>query len=162
MAELLTAKSTPAQVVNKYARTVYRLAYSHLGSKEDAEDVMQDVFMTFIRKKPVFNSEEHEKAWFLKVTVNKTRSLANAAWRKRRGEMAPDIPSQDTDPAPDVLAAVLRLPPKYRTVVELFYYEDLPIRQICAVTGASENAVKTQLSRARDMLRDILGKETEI
>lgn len=143
-----------------YGDMVYRLAALRTRSASDAEDILQEVFVRYLKRTPVFEDAEHQKAWFIRVTINCTKTLLTSAWHRHAvtGVEHEDAAPQQEDTS-DVYEAVLALPKKYRTVVHLFYYEDYSIREIAELTGSTENTVKSQLFRARDMLRDRL-KET--
>ena len=150
------------QVVERYGSMVYRLAYARTGRRDDAEDVTQEVFLRLVHAAPAFRDEEHQKAWLLRVTANCAGDLFRSPWRKRHR------PLEEADglisPEPEengVLEAVLALPERYRTVVHLFYYEELSVAEIAAALGKSEGAVRTRLSRARGMLRELLDEEGE-
>lgn len=141
--------------ISRYAPMIYRLAYARTGNRTDAEDIMQEVFLHFLRAKPMLRDAEHGKAWFLRVAANCANDFFRSPWRKAQ-------PLDETMPAPPepelggVLELVLALLPKYRVCVHLFYCEDMSVAEIAAATGAREGTVKTRLSRARDMLRDTL------
>ena len=144
------------KVIRQYAPSVYRLAYARTGSRCDAEDVMQEVFLRLVKSAPVFREEEHRKAWLLRVTVNCANDLFRAL-RSRRTEPLDERLCAPPAPEPSgVLEHVLALPPKYRVPIHLFYYEDMSVAEIAAATGKSEAAVKQQLSRGRAMLREAL------
>ena len=143
-----------------YGDMVYRLAVLRTRSTQDAEDVLQEVFVRCLRRNPVFEDAEHQKAWFLRVTINCTKTLLTSAWRRHAitGVEQEEGTAEAQDHS-DVLDAVMALPQKYRTVVHLYYYEQYSVREIASITGASENTVKSQLFRARDMLKDRLKEE---
>lgn len=159
-----STKENFEQVLERYNNMVYRLAYARTGNYHDANDVLQEVFLRYVKYDKPFNDEEHRKAWLIKVTVNCCKSMVTSVWNKRRsdeelsealdGRTDRSLELSDTKNA--VLDAVLSLPPKYRTVVHLFYYEDLPVHKICEITGSNESAVKTQLHRARNLLKEKL------
>ena len=147
------------ELVDKYARLVYQLAYARTRSREAAEDIFQDVFLRLVSKRPVFDSEEHEKVWFCRVTVN----CANSYWRNpfrrrtqpldetRAGELAAPGPEEGGG----ALDACLdRLSPQLRTVIHLYYYESYSGPEIAALLGKGESAVRMALMRARRQLRD--------
>ena len=151
---------TLEQVIRQYAPSVYRLAYARTGSRCDAEDVMQEVFLRLVKAAPVFREEEHRKAWLLRVTVNCANDLFRSL-RSRRTEPLAERLSAPPAPEPGgVLEQVLSLPFKYRVPIHLFYYEDMSVAEIAAATGRSESAVKQQLSRGRTMLREALKGDT--
>ena len=151
-----------ARLVEAHGQAVYRLAYARTGSREDAEDITQETFLRLVRAAPVFRDEDHCRAWLLHVAMNCTRSLFRRPWRRR------DLPLEEAANAAapdgergDVLEAVLALPEQYRAPVHLFYYEDLTVEQIAKILGLREGTVRTRLSRARGMLRDMLKEDEE-
>ena len=166
MCELsLRTRDSFDEVLKTYSNTVYRLAYSRVGNKPDADDILQDVFLRYIRADKVFNDEEHRKAWFIRVTLNCTKSHATSAWNRHRAsdkaldyaerqDETDDIGRLETKTA--VYDAVLALAPKYRTVIHLFYYEEMSLTEISEALGLGENTVKSQLHRARNILKDKL------
>lgn len=146
------------QVFLEYRQTVYRLALARLGNPTMAEDAVQEVFLRYVRKAPVFREAEHCKAWLLRVTVNCCRTAATAAWARHT------VPLDDTltVPPPEtygVYDAVQTLPPAQRVAVHLFYYEGYSVREIAQMTSSLESTVKTRLHRARTALRRLLDTE---
>lgn len=157
------------QVMEFYMPMVYRIAFSRLGSAHDAEDITQDVFLKYFRADLDYNDEEHRKAWLIRCTINATKSLVTSAWFRHRAsdeglenmEENGEIPGSDDaiekiEQKNAVMSAVMKLPEKYRTVIHLFYFEDMSVAQISKATGIREATVKSQLSRARDMLKPML------
>ena len=153
--------STKAEeLVDKYARLVYQLAYARTRSKEAAEDIFQDVFLRLVSKRPVFDNEEHEKAWFIRTTINCCKNLCASSWFRRTapleentlGDEAVYVPQEQSE----LFTAVMALPAKYRTVIHLFYYEGYSVREIAELTGEKATTVTTRLNRARAKLRDAL------
>lgn len=157
------------QVMEFYMPMVYRIAFSRLGSAHDAEDITQDVFLKYYRADMTYNDEEHRKAWLIRCAINCTKNLVTSAWFRHRAsdeglenmEEGGDIPGSDGDidkieQKNAVMSAVMKLPDKYRTVIHLFYFEDMSVAQISKATGIREATVKSQLSRARDMLKPML------
>ncbi|MBE6752977.1 MAG: sigma-70 family RNA polymerase sigma factor [Ruminococcaceae bacterium] len=141
---------------------VYRIALLRTCSAADAEDVVQEVFLRYLRSAPAFAGEEHRKAWFIRVTVNRTKSLLGSAWKRRTvltDESLPLPQPLSSTPEGEVYQAVLSLPVKYRTAVHLYYYEGYKVSEIARLTGAKETTVKTWLMRARDILRQRLKEE---
>lgn len=155
----MTAKS-PEQLIAAYGDMVYRLAYAQTRSRHDADDVFQNVFLQVVRCHPVFESEAHEKAWFIRVTLNALKSYWRAAWRRH------DVPLDDRIPfpAPEESAlddALRRLPPKYRTAIHLYYYEGYTAEEIAQMTGEKPSPIRTRLTRARAQLRTLLKGESD-
>lgn len=153
--ETLRIKDEKRKYVEKYFDMIYRLALSQTKSREHAEDVAQEVFLRYLKTDKVFESEEHIKAWLIRVTINCSRSLFTSSWMKKTVPLMEDIVF-DTEEKHDVYYAVLELAPKYRTVIHLFYYEDFSIADISKYLGIKESTVKSQLSRGRDILREKL------
>ena len=165
----LNAGESFEQVMEFYMPMVYRIAFSRLGSAHDAEDITQDVFLKYFRAGITYNDEEHRKAWLIRCAINCTKTLVTSAWFRHRASdegldnMAESDDALGSDGCLDaieqknaVMQAVMQLPEKYRTVIHLFYYEDMSVAQISAATGIREATVKSQLSRGRDMLRPLL------
>lgn len=149
------------EAVDRHADAVFRLAYSYLKNRADAEDVMQEVFLRLIKSKPVFASEAHAKAWLLKVASNCVGDLFRLPWRKREEPLETDMAAPEAPEEGSVTQAVLSLPAKYRIPIHLYYYEEYSVAEIADITGKSEGTIKSQLFRARALLRDKL-KEGEL
>lgn len=149
----------PEVLAQRYAQMVYRMAYARTGSKTDAEDVVQEVFLRLVRARPSFRDEEHGKAWLLRVAANCTNDLFRLPWRKREEPLRPSMAAEEGPEPSGVMEAVLALPEKYRLVVHLYYYEELSTAEIGRIIGRSEGAVRSRLFRAKRMLRDLLGEE---
>lgn len=146
-------------VIDKYKDMVYRAALAAVGNFADAEDIMQDVFFKYFRTHPQFESESHEKAWFLRVTLNESKNLMRSSWKRRRidADLSQLTENEGNEENSMVLEAVLSLPEKYRVVIYLHYYENYQIRDIARITAQSESAVAQQLSRGRKRLEKKLG-----
>ena len=151
----------PEAAVRRYADTVYRLAYARTGSREDAEDVFQEVFLRYVRKKPTFQDEEHRKAWLIRVTVNCAKSLRGSFWNRRTEGLNENLVF-DSVRDYDLYYELMRLKPQEREVIHLFYYEDMKISEISRALGISQSAVKLRLFRGKEKLRTILDKENEL
>ena len=141
------------EVLQKYSNTVYRLAFSRTKSVCDAEDIMQNVFMKFIKANINFESDEHIKAWLIRVTINLSKNLLTSAWFKRTTALEDDIVITLKEES-EVYKYVLDLPTKYRTVIHLFYYEDMTTANIAEILNIKESTVRSQLHRARNMLKE--------
>ena len=147
-----------ARAVEEYGDTLFRVAYSCLRNRSDAQDVMQETLLKFYMEKKPFQSPQHEKRWLIRVAVNESTKLLRSAWRRR------SVPLDERDEAVtfDTLAQqalfeeVMALPPKYRLAVYLYYYESFSVRQIAEALGANPSTVQTWLMRARGLLRESL------
>jgi len=139
-------------VVEKYFDMIYHLALSQVKNRTYADDVVQDVFFKYIQSEKNFESEEHIKAWLIRVTINCSKSLFTSSWFKKTAPLEDEFVF-DMEEKSDVFYAVSELPLKYRSVIHLFYYEDMSIAEISKTLNIKEATVKSQLSRGREMLR---------
>ena len=164
----ITSKETQLNdAYTRYADMLYHLSLSHLQSKEDAEDVLQEVFCKYYTKMPAFTDASHEKAWFIRVTINQCHD--HLRHRKVRmytplheiGEIAGATGITDEN-ALDVMQLLSYLPEKYRSVVILHYLEGLSVEDIAAALHLGKSAVKMRLSRAREQLQTQLKKEDSL
>lgn len=151
----------PAELARAYAPAIYRLAYARTGSRADAEDIMQEVFVRLLRAGPDFADRAHARAWLLRVAANCANDWFRAPWRRREGPLSESLPAPEHESG-GVVEAVLALPAKYRTAVHLYYYEELSVAEIAKITGKSESAVKSRLFRARAMLREALKEDDDV
>ena len=147
--------------MERYADMVFRLAYSWLKNRADAEDVMQETLLKLYAQPP-FDTPEHERYWVVRVAVNECGHLLRSPWRRRTGplEEAEEAAAFDTPAQSELFREVMALPPKYRAAVYLHYYEGYSVREVAAAMGAKSSTVQTWLMRARGQLRTNL-KEAE-
>ena len=147
--------------VERWGDMVYRLALARTASVSDAEDVFQEVFLRYFRHEEKFRSDEHRKAWLIRCTVNRAKSLTASPWRRRTVplETAEEVGVEDD--YREVYSAVLSLPGKYRAVIHLHYFEGLSVAEMARMLQVPEGTVKSQLSRGRALLRDML-EEVEL
>lgn len=150
---------TAEAIFLRYSDMVFRLAYSRCRSYSDAQDVTMEVFHKLIRYKPHFESDEHTRAWLVRVTINCSGTLLTSAWHRHTEAMPEHIAVSMKEEDRTVFDAVMSLPVKYRTAIHLFYYEDYSIAQIAQAMGANENTVKSYLKRGREKLKEILKEE---
>lgn len=147
--------------VRSYEDMVYRTALHALGNGPDAEDAAQEVFLRLYTQKKPFEGEEHLRRWLLRVTVNYCRDLLRSPWRKRRVDLEALPPPHPVFEEPEqarLYEAVMSLPEKYRLVLDLYYYEELPVREIGELLGEKTTTVTTRLSRARKLLKEQLSE----
>lgn len=156
------------EYILSYRSTVYRLAYSYLKNREDAEDISQEAFLRLYRTEQSFGSGENVKAWLIRVTVNLCKNLLKSSWHKNRfGLASEELPqsgrSAEQLQAPpevnEVGECIRRLKPEYSGVLYLYYYEGYSVKEIAGICGISSVAVRTRLSRGRNQLREMLLKE---
>lgn len=146
------------KMTEKYFDTVYRLALSRMKDKPLAEEVLQEVFLRYLKTERTFDSEEHVKAWLIRVTINCSKSVFSSSWYKKTAPLTEEI-AESAPEVSGVYEAVAALPKKYRTVIHLFYYEDMSVRDIADCLSEKETTVKSQLSRGREKLKQMLGGE---
>ncbi len=155
-------KKIPAsKAFKEYSDMVYRLAFARVKNKFDADDILQDVFIRYMKSKQEVSDLEHAKALLIRITINCTKSLFLSNARKKAAPldefMSVDMPSRDT------LEAVLNLPMKYRTVIHLHYYCGYGIDELARILDTKPSTVKSQLHRARLKLKDYLeGDEFDV
>ena len=149
------------QAVNRWGDMVYRLALARTASVPDAEDVFQEVFLRFFRHEDELDTDEHRKAWLIRCTVNRCKTLMAAPWRRRTVPLETAAEVGVEDDYREVYSAVLSLPAKYRAAIHLHYFEGLSVAEMAAALQSTEGTVKSQLSRGRALLRDML-KEVEL
>ncbi|MBP3352470.1 MAG: RNA polymerase sigma factor [Lachnospiraceae bacterium] len=157
-----------SEMINRNSDMVYRLAFSMVKSVQDAEDVHQEVFIRYIRTNPLFESREHERAWFIRVTTNLCKNLWKSAWRQKMVSMDSLEETQEgnayvqqslNEEEELLVETVKRLPFKYRVVVHLFYYEEMSLEEIAKALNLKSSNVRTRLTRARKMLREWLKED---
>jgi RNA polymerase sigma factor (sigma-70 family) len=147
------------RAIERYSDTVKRLCMIHLKNHADTEDIFQTVFLKYVLSSVSFESEEHEKAWFIRVTINACKDLLKNFFRTHTVALE-EVMEQPALMPPDhreVLEAVLSLPAKYKEVVYLYYYEDYTVPEISGILGKNVNTIYTLLTRSRKMLREKLG-----
>lgn len=150
------------ELFGRYSDMVYRIAISYGNNVQMAEDVVQEVFLRFLKKRPDFKSSEHEKAWFIRVTVNCCKSLLSSAWIKRvqplEDTMQAEILFKDSGSS-SLYELVSGLPAKYSTVLYLRYYEEYKVKEIAKILHITPNLVSARITRAKKMIKQELLKE---
>ena len=145
--------------IRQYGDQVYRMAYAVVRNRTDADDIFQEVFLKFFEAAPAFAGAEHQKAWLLRVTINRARSELRSAWRRRVIALSEEVAFTDPE-SNDLDQTLRRLSRPHRTVIHLFYYEGYSTAQIAVLLGKRPSAIRTQLTRARASLSRLL-KEDE-
>lgn len=151
-------------VIQRYKGTVYGVALSYTKNRDDADDIFQDVFLIYFQHHPVFNDEEHRKAWLIRTAMNCSKRVVSSTYRKRT------VPMENVEEKAfqfrikeenAVYVAMQSLPEKYRIVLHLFYFEDMSIERISQTLEIKPGTVKVQLSRAREMLKNRLKEDAD-
>lgn len=151
------------EILGRYKDMVYRIALTQTKQKADADDVFQETFLRLVKINPAFETEEHRKAWLIRVTLNCCKNLWHSSWKRRVVSleecMEATVPMEEEKQ--DLLSLVRALPPKERIIIHLFYYEDFTLKEISAVLGISYSGAAKRLSRARKTLKSVLEGEEE-
>ncbi len=157
--------SDAAAFVQRYSGMILRLCFTYSLGRADAQDICQNVFLKLLQSDRRFDGEGETRAFIIRVTINECKDVLKSGWRRRSVPLdeliereVPFLPSEDTG----VLAAVQRLPVRYREAVYLYYYEGYNAEEIAAMVGAKPAAVRQRLARAREKLRkELEGSEYE-
>lgn len=143
-----------------YANMVYRLALARTKNKSDADDVLGEVFLRLMKSQHKITCDEHCKAWLIRATINCSNSFLSSFWHGNILPLSEAFAFNDEHES-DVYFATLELPVKYRTVIHLFYYEELTVAEISKTLGIKEATIKSQLHRGRELLKITLKEELE-
>ena len=144
------------RMLKDYGNSVLRLAYSYLHNMADAEEVLQDTLIQFLRTAPALATGVHEKAWLLRVASNLSKNRIKYQALRQADGLMEELTSGERDDLSFVWEAVKALPEKYREVIHLFYYEGYQTAQIAKILGMKETTVRTNLARGRERLKTVL------
>lgn len=149
------------ETILTYQKLVYGIALTQLKRKHDADDVFQEVFLTYFSSDAEFTDEEHKKAWLIRTTVNFCRKSNFSSWRLRTVSLNDTDGSEDefilrTDEETRVFEVLRSLKPRYKTPLYLYYFEDMPVEKIAESLGIKKETVRKQLSRGRQMMKERL------
>lgn len=141
----------------QYMDTVFRLAFSTVKSKADADDITQNVLLKLYESKKEFESDAHVKHWLIRVTVNECKKLWRSPWNRTEDfeEYSASLVFEEKR-YNDLYHAIMSLDKKYRMIIVLYYYEGCSISDISALLGLPIGTVGTRLSRAREKLKNWL------
>ena len=146
-----------SDIIRRYHASMFRLAFSYIKNREDAEDIVQEAFLKLYTCNIIFPAEENIKAWLIRVTINLCKDLLRVN-KKRISEPIDDIPAEDSKDS-ELLDCIRKLKPQYAAIIFLFYYEGYSVKEIAKIQGITDSAVTTRLSRARKQLKKMLTKE---
>lgn len=158
----LCADDLLREKIEQYSPMVYRLAFSLVKCRSDADDIHQEVFIRYIINSPTFESENHEKAWLIRVTTNLCKNWWKTAWKRKvisLSEYKEQAQESSIEEGITLIEMVKTLPQKYRVVIHLFYYEEMSITEIAKALDMKEATVRTQLTRARKQLGELLKED---
>lgn len=143
-------------LLDQYGEHILRLAYSYLHNQSDAEDILQDTLIQYLRTAPVLESPAHEKAWLLRVAGNLSKNLLRAQGYRQADQLEETLVAQEREDLSYVWDAVKALPVPYREAIHLFYYEGYSTAQIARILDQKESTVRSRLKRGREKLRPLL------
>ena len=148
-------KLSAEDAFRQFGDRVLSAAFSATGSKEDADDVVQDTFLKYWDTDQDFTDENHIKAWLLRVAINRSRDLLRSFWHRKKVPWEDYMEELSFEEPEDksLFEAVMELPRKYRVTIHLHYYEDLSVSEIAEILHTTEGTVKSQLSRGRKLLK---------
>ena len=162
MASLLRTDKEITEIYHRNVDTVYRICYSFMKNKTEAEDMVQETFLRLISAGKTFQNLRHEKAWLIVTASNLCKDQLKRFYRTDEDLDAHTALAGETDvPDNPVLEAILRLEENYKTVVYLYYYEGYSTAEIAKYIRCPQATVRTRLSRARNQLKSMLGGESE-
>ncbi len=150
------ANEQAEQMLNDYGNAVLRLVYSYLHNMADAEEVLQDTLIQFLKAAPALETKEHKKAWLFRVATNLSKNRIKYNSIRQTDELMEELAAEERDDLSFVWEAVKDLPEKYREVIHLFYYEGYQTVQIARILGMKESTVRSNLARGREKLKTVL------
>ena len=143
-------------LLDRHGESILRLAYSYLHNQSDAEDILQDTLIQYLRTAPVLESPAHEKAWLLRVAGNLSKNLLRAQGYRQADQLEETLVAQEREDLSYVWEAVKALPVPYREAIHLFYYEGYSTAQIARILDQKESTVRSRLKRGREKLKPLL------
>ena len=151
-----TINQKAEEILEHYGNSILRLAYSYLHNMADAKEVLQDTLIQYLKTAPSFEKESHENAWFFRVAGNLSKNRIDYNRIRSTNELNEALVAEQREDLSFVWDAVKMLPVKYREVIHLFYYEDIPTAQIAQILQEKESTVRSRLMRGREKLKPIL------
>lgn len=157
-----------ADLMDEYGDRLTKLAFSYLQDWGRSQEVIQDVFLTCYEKHDTYEEIHSYKAWIYRITINRCKDVLKSSWAKRvvvnnalfqflrSKEQTPELAFLQKDEDVQLAQTVMNLPMKYREVIHLFYYEELPVQEIALLLKTNQNTVKTRLRRGRDLLGETI------
>ena len=143
-------------LLDQYGEHILRLAYSYLHNQSDAEDILQDTLIQYLRTSPTLESPAHEKAWLLRVAGNLSKNLLRAQGYRQADQLEETLVAQEREDLSYVWEAVKALPVPYREAIHLYYYEGYSTAQIAQILDQKESTVRSRLKRGREKLKPLL------
>ena len=148
------------KTVDTYSDVMLRCAYTYCGNRADAEDIVQEAFVKYLKKSPSFDDEAHKKAWLLRVVINMSKNLLKSFWNRNKTDIDENIADNDNPLVNcEIWENVRKLPAKYRILVELYYGEGCTMEEINKITGVKKSTVGDRLKKARELLEKMYKEE---
>lgn len=156
-------RQTVQELIERYQNNLFATAFNVCKNAQDAEDVVQDTFIQYHASKKEFESEQHIRAWLLRVVINKAKNVNRTFWKQNKVSLEDYMESLsfETPESENLFETVMKLPEKYRIVIHLFYYEDYSVQEIASILQITQSNVKVRLSRGRQLLKESLKEEWE-
>ncbi|MCI8773929.1 MAG: sigma-70 family RNA polymerase sigma factor [Lachnospiraceae bacterium] len=154
-------KQSVQELAALYQNNLFAVAFNVCKNAQDAEDIVQDTFIQYYTTKKEFDSEQHIRAWLIRVAINKAKNVNQTFWKRNKLSLEDYMETLtfETPESENLFETVMCLPEKYRIVIHLFYYEDYSVREIADILKLGESNVKIRLSRGRALLRETLKEE---
>lgn len=144
------------QAINQNADMIYRIAVTITGNRADAEDVFQETFLRLVKYQDKIQSEEHLKAWLIRVASNCAKTIVTNSWNRKTQGITEELEEKGQMKelfVPSLVTELQQLPSKYSLALYLYYYEGYSVKEISLLLEKKENSVKTLLNRGRHLLR---------
>ena len=156
-------KQTVEELAGRYRDNLFAAAFNICKNAADADDIVQETFLQYYVAKKEFESEEHIRAWLLRVAINKAKNVNHSFWRQNKvpleeymETLAFESPQEET-----LFETVMKLPEKYRIIIHLFYYEDYSVLEIAKLMKLTQSNVIVRLSRGLILLIEALKEDWE-
>lgn len=146
------------QLYKKYRDNIFAIGLNYFGNPSDADDIVQETFFKLSKSRTAFDSEEHIRNWLIRVAVNECKRISLSFWWRKRQPLEEylETVSFETKEENELFSAVMKLKPKYRQAIHLFYYEGYSTTEIANILHISQSTVTTRLARARHQLKENL------
>lgn len=151
--KIARTESDILQTIEQYSDSLYKIAFSYTRCKATAEDILQDIYLKYMKCEINFENDMHKKAWLIRVAINECKKFYRLFWNSKRMPLE-DIYTFETPERHEIFYSVVKLPQKYRIVIHLFYYEELPVKEISKILSINENTILSRLHRGRKMLKE--------
>ena len=148
---------------NAYKDTVYNVAYTYVHNRSDALDISQDVFIKYLNSDEVFENDDHEKYWLIRVTINVSKNYISSSWKKKvvldNDYIDRMSQSEGKRESINYYEIIMKLPNKYKDVITLYYYEDLKVEEIANILNETPSCVRKRLERGREKIKKEIENE---